>query len=420
VTYDEAIEYLFGLEATLGWDFKLDRVRAALALLGHPERRYPSLLVAGTNGKGSTSAMVHSALGEAGLKVGLYTSPHLVSFTERTRIGFAEIARDRVADTVTRLRGSMEAAAIPLTFFEMGTVLSLLAFAEDEVDVAVLEVGLGGRLDATNAVEPIASAVVSIGFDHQAFLGETLDAIAREKAGVMRRDRPVVLGPEIASEARDALLDEAARIGARVVEADPARPELDRIALRGAHMRRNGAVAISLLESLARSEPRLGVSDEALREGLSRVRWPGRLDVVNRRPLAVVDSAHNREGIAALVQALPQVFGDVRPRLLFAALADKPWAEMAADLAPHVASVTVTQVAGRRGVPAEELGRVFPSGIPVAIDREPGHAFESLLDGGETPVLVAGSIYLVGAVYETVLRRHGTSSVFEPVPGRAA
>jgi dihydrofolate synthase/folylpolyglutamate synthase len=421
VNYDEAIAYLYGLEASLGWDLKLDRVRAALERLGSPERRYPSVLVAGTNGKGSTSAIVHSVLGEAGAKVGLYTSPHLVSFTERTRIGFAEIDRGRVADTVTRLRRLVEAASIPLTFFEMATVLALLAFAEDTVDLAVLEVGLGGRLDATNAVEPVASAVVSIGFDHQAFLGDTLDAIAREKAGVMRGGHPVVLGPELPAEARAALLDEASRVGARVVDADAGRAELAAVALRGAHMRRNAAVAMSLLDCIGDALPGLLADAGARRAGLARVRWPGRLDVVHERPLVVVDSAHNREGVAALIATLPTVFRGRRPRLLFAALADKPWGDMAADLAPHVASVTVTGVGGRRGVPVDDLASAFAGRLPVAVEPEPARAFDALLGGdAETPVLVAGSIYLVGAVYERLLARSGAASVFEPLRGLAA
>jgi dihydrofolate synthase/folylpolyglutamate synthase len=421
MTYAEAIDYLYGLEATRGWDLKLERVRAALELLGFPERRFPSVLIAGTNGKGATAAIVHSILQAGGFRVGLYTSPHLVSFTERIRIGLDEIARERVTHGVVRLRRLVEDAGIPLTFFEMSTVLAFDEFARDRVDAAVLEVGLGGRLDATNVVEPVASAVVSIGRDHEAFLGDTLDSIAREKAGVMRAGRAVVLGPALAEEARLALLEEAARIGARVVEADPSDPATEAVALRGAHMRRNAAVALALLDELGAACPHLAVDAATRRAGLAGVRWPGRLEIVHQRPLVVVDGAHNREGVAALVEGLPAVFGTRRPRLLFAVLADKPWADMAAALRPHVASVTVTEAGGKRGVPAGELAGAFGPDLPVAIDPDPVRALADLLARDrETPVLVAGSLFLVGAVYAAVLGRHHLDSVFEPLPEIAA
>jgi len=421
VTYDEAVDYLYGLEAARGWDLKLERVRAALERLGSPERRYPSVLIAGTNGKGATAAIVHSVLQEAGFRTGLYTSPHLVSFTERIRIGFAEIARERVARGVARLRRLTEEARIPLTFFEMATVLAFDEFARDQVDAVVLEVGLGGRLDATNVVEPVASAVVSIGRDHEEFLGDTLDAIAREKAGVMRAGRAAVLGPALPAEARAALLEEAARIGARVVEADAGRTEAEEVSLRGAHMRRNAAVALELIDELGVACPHLRVDARTRRVGLAAVRWPGRLDVVHHRPLVVVDGAHNREGVAALVEGLPSVFEARRPRLLFAVLADKPWHDMARALLPHVAGVTVTQAGGKRGVPASDLASAFGGGLPVAIDPDPAHALAGLLARDpEAPVLVAGSLFLVGAVYEMLLGRHGLRSVFEPLPEIAA
>jgi len=421
VTYEDAIAYLYALEVSLGWDLKLERVRAALAAVGSPEKRYPSVLIAGTNGKGATAAMVHSVLREAGVVAGLYTSPHLVHFTERIRIGGAEIARERVAEGVERVRRAAEGAGIPLTFFEMATVLAFLAFAEDEVGAAVLEVGLGGRLDATNVADPVASAVVSIGYDHEAFLGDTLDAIAREKAGVMRPGRAVVLGPDLPAEARRALVDEAGRVAARRVEADVERPEIAAVALRGEHMRRNAAVAIALVEEAGAAEPRLRVDERALRAGLARVRWPGRLDVVQGSPRVVLDGAHNREGVAALLAALPAVLGGRRPHLLFAALADKPWRDMAAQLAPHVASVIATSVGGARGVPARDLAAAF-AGVPASAEPEPRRAFARLVASGDraTPILVAGSLFLVGAVYEALLERLGVASVFDRLPELAA
>jgi dihydrofolate synthase/folylpolyglutamate synthase len=373
------------------------------------------VLIAGTNGKGATAAIVHSVLVEAGFRVGLYTSPHLVSFTERIRIGRAELACDRVTRGVVRLAALTESTGVPLTFFEMATVLAFDEFADANVDVAVLEVGLGGRLDATNVVDAVASAVVSIGYDHQEFLGATLGEIAREKAGVMRPGRPIALGPGLPVEARTVLLDEATRVGARVVEAETCSRDTAALALRGHHMRGNAAVALALLDELGRAVPGLRAGANAIEAGLGAVRWPGRLDVVQRCPLVVVDGAHNREGVAALLRALPDVIGASRPRLLFAALADKPWREMAADLAPYVGEVTVTQVGGARGVAAELLATAFSGSVPI--EPDPARALAQLLARDDrTPLLVAGSLYLVGAVYEAMLARHGTKSVFDPLP----
>ncbi|MBY0278123.1 bifunctional folylpolyglutamate synthase/dihydrofolate synthase [Candidatus Binatia bacterium] len=416
--YDETLAELIGLEATRGWDLKLERVRAALAALGEPHRGFPAVLIAGTNGKGSTAAMVHAVLGAAGHRVGLYTSPHLVEFTERIRVGDAEIARDDVVRGVARIRAAVDVAGSGLTFFEVTTVLALWWFAECRVDVAVLEVGLGGRLDATNVVEPIVSAVTSIGFDHEDYLGGTLDAIAREKAGVMRPGRVTVLGADLPAEARAALLDEGARHGAILVEGRVARANA--VALNGPHMQRNAAVACGVLEALGRAEPRLAVAPEAIARGLARVRWPGRLAVVHEAPRVVLDGAHNVDGARALCAALPAVVGSSRIRLLFSALRDKRWREMASILAPVACEVVVSEVGGKRGLGVDELASAFPSTSVRAI-ADPASALARLVsEDRSTPIVVAGSLFLVGMVYAELMRQTGSRSVFEPRPGADA
>jgi len=419
VDYDRALAHLYGLESKLGWDLKLERVRAALDLLGSPERKFPAVLVAGTNGKGTCCSVVHAVLCSAGVPAGLYTSPHLVDFTERIRVGSRAISREAVAAGVERIAEATGRAGIALTFFEMATVLAFDEFARRGVPAAVLEVGLGGRLDATNVADPVASAVTTIGFDHEEFLGDTLDAIAREKAGVMRPGRAVVLGPRLPAEARAALLDEAARVGARPVEADPSRRELAALVLRGEHLRDDAAVGLALLEEAGRVSPAFRVDGRATLEGLATVRWPGRLDVVMRDPLVVVDGAHNPDGVEALLRSMPEVFGSVRPRLLFSALSDKPWREMARRLAPRVSEVTVTGLEGPRAVAPDELATAFPA--PVRVEPDPESALRSLLDRpGDGPVLVAGSLYLAGSVYRFLLGRQGMDSVFDLGPGAAA
>ena len=418
--YDQTIAHLCSLESTLGWDLKLERVRAALAALGSPERAYPSLLIAGTNGKGATAAIVHSALGAAGLRSGLYTSPHLVHFTERIRVGSTEIARERVVEGVARIRDRMDAMGIRLTFFEMTTVLAFVAFAEAGVDVAVLEVGLGGRLDATNVVEPDASAVVSIGYDHEDFLGPTLTEIAREKAGVMRPGRVTVLGPGLPEEARVALLEAGERVGA-VIREVPAvaesAPEFGALPLAGAHMRANAAVADALLTAAGEARAELRSGPRARAAGFAAVRWPARLEVVQRFPTVVVDGAHNREGATALARALPPLVGGRRVRLLFSALADKHWRDLARVLAPLARSVVVTAVGGPRGAAPADLASAFPPGMPIVVEEDPARAFRSLISSDrDTPILVAGSLFLAGAVYAEILDRHGLNSVFESLP----
>lgn len=411
--YDQTLAYLLGLEATRGWDLKLERVRAALAALGSPERAYPSLLIAGTNGKGSTAALVHAALGAAGKRAGLYTSPHLVHFTERIRIGEREIARDDVVRGVDAIRACVDVAASGLTFFEMATLLALWAFREAAVDVAVLEVGLGGRLDATNVVEPVASAVTSIGYDHEDYLGDTLDAIAREKAGVMRRGRVTVLGADMPEPARAALDDEAQRRGAIVVEATRTPIAL---ALDGAHMQRNAAVASGLLDALGAAASHLAVGAAERERGFGTVRWPGRLAVVREQPRVVLDGAHNLDGARALRTSLPAVVGDRPVRLLFSALRDKHWQEMARELEPIADEIVVTEIGGKRGLAADELARAFHR--PPRIVADPVRALDALVaEDQDRAVVVTGSLFLLGIVYSDLMRRAGVDSVFE-LPSR--
>jgi len=417
VTYDETLSYLFALEATRGWDLKLERVRAALERLGSPHLRYPSVLIAGTNGKGSTAAMVEAAERAAGRRVGFYSSPHLVNFTERIRVHGEELARERVVGGVAEIRARIEPAQIALTFFEMATVLAFRAFAEDEVELAVLEVGLGGRLDATNVAEPLVSAVTSIGFDHQEYLGSSLDAIAREKAGVMRAGRPVVLGAGLAEEARAALLDEARCKDACPVLTSPADVAGWPLGLLGEHMRGNAAVAVRVVRLAGTLAPELAVDEPTLRTSLARVRWPGRLDVLGRDPLVICDGAHNREGVEALVAALPGLLGGRKARLLFGALRDKPWRDMARALRPFVTQAWLATVGGSRGVPAEELRAEFAREVPAETVADPARTLARLYEADrETPILIAGSLYLVGAVYADLLERRHAHSVFALEP----
>jgi dihydrofolate synthase/folylpolyglutamate synthase len=424
--YAEVLAWLYGLEAARGMDFKLERVALALQNLGDPQRSFASVHIAGTNGKGSVAAMLHSVCTAAGYRVGLYTSPHLVSFTERIRVGAEEIAADEVVNLVRDIRAAATVHGIDLTFFELTTVMAFLHFARCRVDLAVVEVGLGGRLDATNVLDPAVAVITNIGLDHTEFLGDTLASVAREKAGIIKPGRPVVVGT-VRDDACEIVRAAAAAQGARaywlgrdyVLSGDvPSRfvgigrevGELT-VPLRGGYQRENAATAIAAALLLGEKFP---LSERAVRCGLARARWPGRLDVVQETPLVLLDGAHNVDGIAALARELPAILGSRRVHLLFAVMRDKLWQPMADILGPVVSTATLTTALGGRGEAPERLARAFEAYCPVCVHAQPVAALEALLHAAhdDDAVLVTGSLFLVGAIYPYFLARSGRASLF--------
>jgi dihydrofolate synthase/folylpolyglutamate synthase len=406
-----------------GMKFGLDTMRALVAEMGHPERAFPSLLVAGTNGKGSVVAYCDSVLRASGLRVGCYTSPHLVRVNERIRVDGRDIsdaafarAVGAVRDAASRLvmRGALEAHP---TFFEVLTAAAFAHFRAARVDVAVLEVGLGGRLDATNVVEPMASAIVSIDLDHEVYLGRTLAAIAREKAGVLRAGRATVTGP-LGQEARQAVHQQARARAARVVEAEsgarvaplpgaPGRISIETPAgrypelapLPGAHQRANLLVAIRLLEEAKRAG--LAVDPARVPGAVRATRWPGRLQRVLGTPPLLLDGAHNPAGARALAAHLA---GGPPFVLVFAAMGDKDVRGLAAPLFPLARAVVLTTPRVSRAASPGELAR-RAGRLARHAHRQPSVARALRLarrlasdHGPRTEVVVAGSLYLVGAV----------------------
>jgi dihydrofolate synthase/folylpolyglutamate synthase len=412
--YADTIAWLQGLEVASGWDLKLERMRAALAARGNPERRFTAVHVAGTNGKGSTAATLEAILRASGRRTGLYTSPHLVDFAERIRAGGDVIPRPDVVALVAELRAALAAADIALTHFEFATLLAFEWFARIGVEVAVVEVGLGGRLDATNCVQPVGTAITAIAHDHEAWLGETLASIAAEKAGIVKAGVPLVTGslpPEAAAvvaahaEAVAAPLFRAGIDGVLTAERDgdvfrgPGGIVWDglRVTLPGAFQRDNAAVALTLLAVLRDVLPCDG---DAVRRGLADVRWPGRLAVVAERPRVIVDGAHNPAAIDAVLRELPALVGDRPLTLVFAVMADKAWRAMLTTLVPRARRVVLTRV-GRRGLdPAALAGEIDP-GIPTRREPDPRVAITTAI--AETPpdgaVLVIGSLFLAGEAY---------------------
>ena len=416
----DGIEYLFSLEK-FGIKFGLANIRALCAALGQPQDEFRSVLIAGTNGKGSVTAMVDRGLRAAGLHVGRYTSPHLIHLEERFAIDGQPVSRATLVEAIDRVRGHVEsllasgALEAPPTFFEVTTAMAFDMFRRAEVEFAVLEVGLGGRLDSTNCVEPIAAAITSIAFDHEQYLGHTLAEIAAEKAGVMRAGIPVVIGP-LDPEARAAVAAAGAAAGARLVDAmdgvivgagtaafpssitvkTPTR-DYGRLTpgLRGAHQIPNAIVALRLLEELSRTVP---VSADAIVAGLSDVEWRGRLQLVETAGgrKVLLDAAHNPAGAAALSAYLTQEFPPLP--LVFGAMRDKDVSEMLRILLPAASMLVVTEPGNARARPAAELAalaRSIAPGCRIEVEPDPMTALDRAWNE-QSVICAAGSIFLIG------------------------
>jgi dihydrofolate synthase / folylpolyglutamate synthase len=399
-------EYLASLKP-LAMRFGLERMERALDALGRPERSLRILHVAGTNGKGSTCAMAAQALLEAGYRTGLYTSPHLVRFNERIAldgepIGDADLAR--LSGEIRRACPWHDAGGggdgDRLTYFEFATLLALLHFAERGTGAVVLEVGLGGRFDATNVVTPLACAVSRIGLDHVELLGDTLAAIAREKAGILKRGVPVAVAHAQPAEAMAALAEEAARRGAPVTVAAPAWHGA--VALAGPHQRGNAALAAAALRLLDGAG--LPVPEAAIARGIATARWPGRLEEVGG---VLLDGAHNPDGAAALAAALPELRPGSPVELVFGVLADKDHEGMLRALAPVVRSLhLVAPRTPRARAPATY--RALAAQLAPRVDEHTcvAEAIACARDraGRNGTACVAGSLYLVGEARELLGR----------------
>jgi dihydrofolate synthase/folylpolyglutamate synthase len=387
-------------------DFRLERLVPVLDRLGHPEEAFSSVHVAGTNGKGSTAAMLHSIYASAGYRVGLYTSPHLLSFRERVRIGPTKIAEDDVVRWTHAVAEAMDAAGVELTFFEIATLIAFLEFRAREVDLAVVEVGLGGRLDATNVVRTVAAAITSVGLDHERYLGTTLAEIAREKAGILRGGAPLVTG-DLPDEALAVVAERVAETGSRwlcfgkdfgpctLVGADRTSG-----ALLGAHQQSNAAVASAVARVLRETFP---VEDGDMDRGIVGARWPGRLEIFAGSPTVVVDAAHNPEAVVALRAAI-ETLGLGSPRVLvFGVMADKDWREMLCTLAPACEHVMLVPVDNPRSLDPR-LARDLVQGlrpVDVATSAAAGLRAACALAGEDGTVIVAGSIFLVAEIYRS-------------------
>ncbi len=415
MTYSEAIQFLYRLR-WFGAKFGLDNTLKLAALAGNPQDKLRFLHVAGTNGKGSTCAMLESIYRTAGLRVGLFTSPHLVAFGERLQVNRQPITEAEVARLVDELRALLEhgwgtenepgktSAGEHPTFFEVVTVMALLHFVAMKCDLVIWETGLGGRLDATNIVTPIASIITNIQFDHQQYLGETLAGIATEKAGIIKQRVPVITG----TNAPDALaiIEQTARTREApltiVTSAETRNPPLSEIQLPllGEHQRMNAAVALAAVRVLSTQIP---VSDESIRQGLGRLHWPGRLQLITRanRQKILLDGAHNVGGAQMLTAALRQYFPNEKTVLILGVLRDKDWPVMCETLAPLASRILLVPVHSERTAKPHALAEVCRKANPLAPVIEYDSLARALSDTVHDPfVTVAGSLYLIGEAME--------------------
>jgi len=401
MTYAAAIQFLSGLQM-FGARFGLETTRTLAGAIGNPQAQLRFIHVAGTNGKGSTCAMLESIYRAAGLRVGLFTSPHLVSFRERIQINrqlISEAEVARLVDNTARFARPPET-----TFFEFVTVMALQYFAEQNCDLVIWETGVGGRLDATNIVTPLACVITNIGLDHQQWLGDTPEKIAAEKAGIVKPGVPVVTAsrdPESLAVIRETSnrLDAPLTVIGSILSSDITHHAA--LPLAGEHQRLNAALAVKTAEVLQHLIP---VSEAALRQGLESVNWPGRLQLITRPngQRLLLDGAHNVSGVEALLTALQSgtVYFNSRPArisLILGVMSDKDWRTMCELLAPLAQRIVLVPLASERtAAPAALAGACHQANPAALVSVSPSCADALAQVAHEEFVVVTGSLYLVG------------------------
>ncbi len=432
--YQDAIEYLYSLQR-FGIKLGLQNMVRLLEALGRPDRQFTSILIAGTNGKGSTAAFLASILKAAGARVGLYTSPHLLDFHERILINGSPLPRDEIARLIEEVRSAIQEAFPAInhqpspTFFEASTALAFLAFARKQVEYAVVEVGLGGRFDATNVLLPKVSVITNIALDHQEYLGSTLGEIAFEKAGIIKEGGKVVTAAEafealavieqVALERRASLVRVQERFRWEVQRSDLEGQVFDllegergyrdlRIRLLGRHQILNAVTAVAAVLVLQDSR----VSEEAIVRGLGEAWWPGRLQIAGRKPLLLLDGAHNPAGASTVAAFLQECLPSRRIILVFGVLRDKDWEGMLSHLGPLTSMVILTRPESDRAADPRDLTAVdrYCPKLEIQPEVKEALALAKEAAGPDDVILVTGSLFTVAAA----LRALGIQEVFGP------
>jgi dihydrofolate synthase / folylpolyglutamate synthase len=426
--YETALVFIQGF-LKHGVKLGLERISEILERLGHPERQFRSIHVAGTNGKGSTTAMLDSVLREIPLKTGRYTSPHLSSYRERFTINGAMIAREQLAELVSEIKPVIKSVIRDgfgdPTEFEVGTAIAFLFFAREQVEIAIVEVGLGGRFDATNVIQPVLSVISHIALDHQAFLGDTLEKIAFEKAGIIKRGVPVVVGlQERAIEkylsqigaSREAPVKLSSEITTGPVRLSDTGTECRlgntyfgeinlRLNLLGKHQLFNSLNVVDAVEILAKSG--IQISRENLRAGLAKTVWPGRMELVsNQTSLKLyLDGAHNPDGARALVETIKTIYPGEKVDLLVGILNNRPLSEMAEIFTEIAGRVIVTEVPDPKSARPGELAEIFKGlGIDAIAEPLPEKALGILFTSNHSVAVASGSLYLIGLLRSLIFK----------------
>lgn len=403
MTYPQAIQFLYDLRL-FGAKMGLENTLKLADYAGNPQDKLRFIHVAGTNGKGSTCAMIESIYRQAGLRVGLFTSPHLVSFAERIQVNRELISEDNVARLVDEMRGFLENFPVEAhpTFFEVVTVMAMKYFARQQCDLVILETGMGGRLDATNIVTPLASVITNVQFDHQQWLGDKLTQIAAEKAGIIKPCVPVVTGTDDA-QALEVVVSTAHAKAAPITVVTSAEIQAAKafdIPLLGDHQKQNAAVALATVGVLRGVLP---VDDAIVKRGIKQVEWAGRLQLVRREggQTILLDGAHNPAGAQTLLAALNSYFPVVRPALILGAMRDKDWPAMCHILAPMASRIHLCPTGSDRSADPQRLVGCCQEAnkvAPIFVCSGLGEALNETAD--EPFTVVAGSLHMIGEAME--------------------
>ena len=419
MNYNEATEYI-NAAGLLGSKPGLKRIEKLCRLLGDPQEKTRFVHIAGTNGKGSTAAMISGILTAAGYKTGLYTSPHLCFFEERISVGGAPIGKNRLADIIGRIKECADKMSDKPTEFEIATAAAFLYFCEEKCDIAVLETGLGGRLDATNIIKkPLLSVITGIDLDHTAILGGTTDKIAYEKGGIIKPRRPVVLA-DCKAKAGAVISEIAKENRAPLIKADYSRQKnisvsLDgtafdfkpygkiKLSLSGVYQAHNAAVALTAAEALKGEG--FAITENDIKSGLARARWPARFEVLSNNPLIIYDGAHNPQGAQALKENLAAV-GIKKAVFLSGVMADKDYLNFAKTLAPLAETAFTAAAESSRALAPEKLAAVFGEygvkATPYKTVREGAAAAIGYAKKENLPLIICGSLYIYKEVTEAL------------------
>ncbi len=411
----QSLDYLYGLQK-FGIKFGLNCTENLLERVDNPHRKLHFIHIAGTNGKGSTAAILSRILLKHGIRAGLYTSPHLVRFTERFRINDEEVSTDRILRVFEKIRATLDESQPP-TFFEMVTAMAFLYFAEEQVDFVIVETGMGGRLDATNVITPEVCIITNVGFDHQEYLGATLSSIAREKAGIIKSGVPLVTGalqPVAQGIMKTVCMNKSAPLYRFKSDFRVRRnakgsfqykgiglnlPSL-RLNLMGHHQMGNGALALAALEVLE-GKHLLELQPHLIREAMQEVRWPARLEVLGTNPTILLDGAHNPQGAESLREALREVYSYKNLHLVIGVMADKDIPGILRRLLPLAETAIFTKPEYARAASPDEIRKMARPYIQKCyVINDPASAIQEArhLAGPDDLICITGSLYFAGEI----------------------